>query len=245
MNDSVDESLLTNDEYDYFTAYEVHNNYSKLYYEYPTYEEAKKDCLDGIKAAKDLGIKDIDKYTIYGVNQYGGDEFEETLVDTLYLDESLNEDWDDLIDDIDREDREKKQAEATQHMIDQQEKEVKEEERKAKEEAKRKERIGDAAWDEKDWIAERKKGDLDFSNYSDEEKAEIEKRLKAFDDNKTAQAQYQRKKEAEERKKAEEERKKAEQKKEEKIKQGIDTFGKVAKAPGELLKAAKKGLNIK
>lgn len=124
-------------------------------------------------------------------------------------------------------------------------KRAEEERKRAEEEARKKERIGDAAWGEKDWIAEREKGDLDFSNYSDEEKAEIEKRLKAFDDNKTAQAQYQRKKEAEERRKAEEERKKAEQKKEEKIKQGIDTFGKVAKAPGELLKAAKKGLNIK
>lgn len=124
-------------------------------------------------------------------------------------------------------------------------KRAEEERKKAEEEARKKERIGDAAWGEKDWIAEREKGDLDFSNYSDEEKAEIEKRLKAFDDNPTAKAQYQRKKEAEERRKAEEERKKAEQKKEEKIKQGIDTFGKVAKAPGELLKAAKKGLNIK
>lgn len=158
---------------------------------------------------------------------------------------ALDEDWDDLINDIDREDREREQAEATQHMIDQQEKEAEKEERKAKEEAKRKERIGDDAWGEKDWIAEREKGDLDLSKYSDEEKAEIEKRLRNFDNDPTAQAKYKRKKEEEARKKEEEERKRAQQKKEEKIKQGIDTFGKAAKAPGELLNAVKKGLNIK
>ena len=111
--------------------------------------------------------------------------------------------------------------------------------------SRERERIGDAAWGEKDWIAEREKGDLDFSNYSDEERAEIEKRLKAFDENPTAKAQYQRKKAEEERKKAEEERKKAEQEKEEKIKKNIETIGKAAKAPGELLNAVKKGLNIK
>ena len=116
---------------------------------------------------------------------------------------------------------------------------------KAEKEARERERIGDAAWGEKDWIAEREKGDLDFSNYSDEERAEIEKRLKAFDENPTAKAQYQRKKAEEERKKAEEERKKAEQEKEEKIKKNIETIGKAAKAPGELLNAVKKGLNIK
>lgn len=115
---------------------------------------------------------------------------------------------------------------------------------KAEKEARERERIGDAAWGEKDWIAEREKGDLDFSNYSDEEKAEIEKRLKAFDDNKTAQAQYQRRKEAEEAKRAEEERKKAEQEKEERTKKRIERIGKLANAPKDIGNAFKKGLGI-
>ena len=115
---------------------------------------------------------------------------------------------------------------------------------KAEKEARERERIGDAAWGEKDWIAEREKGDLDFSNYSDEEKAEIEKRLKAFDDNKTAQAQYQRRKEAEEAKRAEEERKKAEQEKEERTKKKIERIGKLANAPKDIGNAFKKGLGI-
>ena len=115
---------------------------------------------------------------------------------------------------------------------------------KAEKEARERERIGDAAWGEKDWIAEREKGDLDFSNYSDEERAEIEKRLKAFDDNKTAQAQYQRRKEAEEAKRAEEERKKAEQEKEERTKKKIERIGKLANAPKDIGNAFKKGLGI-
>ncbi len=116
---------------------------------------------------------------------------------------------------------------------------------KAEKEAREKERIGDAAWGEKDWIAEREKGDLDFSNYSDEERAEIEKRLKAFDNNETAKAQYQRRKEAEEAKRAEEERKKAEQEKEEKTKKNIERIGKLANAPKDIGNAFIKGLGIR
>lgn len=115
---------------------------------------------------------------------------------------------------------------------------------KAEKEARERERIGDAAWGEKDWIAEREKGDLDFSNYSDEERAEIEKRLKAFDNNETAKAQYQRRKEAEEAKRAEEERKKAEQEKEERTKKRIERIGKLANAPKDIGNAFKKGLGI-
>ena len=58
--ESLDESILTNDEYDYFNVYDENG----LVGEYPTYEDAKNACGDGC--------------TINGVVQYGGDEFEET-----------------------------------------------------------------------------------------------------------------------------------------------------------------------
>ena len=59
-NDALEESVLTNDEYDYFNVYDEHG----LVGEFPTYEDAKNACGEGCK--------------INGVVQYGGDEYEET-----------------------------------------------------------------------------------------------------------------------------------------------------------------------
>ena len=58
--ESLKESILTNDEYDYFNVYDENG----LVGEFPTYEDAKNACKDGC--------------TINGVIQYGGDEYEET-----------------------------------------------------------------------------------------------------------------------------------------------------------------------
>lgn len=59
-NDALEESVLTNDEYDYFNVYDENG----LVGEFPTYEDAKNACGEGC--------------TINGVVQYGGDEYEET-----------------------------------------------------------------------------------------------------------------------------------------------------------------------
>lgn len=67
-NTSLDESMLTNDEYDYFVVYRG----EILQGEYPTYAEAKKNAGEGC--------------IIKGVTQYGGNEFEETEIE-----ESFNE----------------------------------------------------------------------------------------------------------------------------------------------------------
>ena len=140
------------------------------------------------------------------------------------INESLNEDWDDLINDIEKEERDKNQAEATQHMIDQQEKEKEEEAEKAEEEKvekakeekriqaaeekrkkaeeERKARLKDKVWAEKDWVYEKAKAakegrELDLKDYSKEEQDAIKQGLEDFAGNETAQAQYLRKKEKE------------------------------------------------
>lgn len=59
-NDALEESILTNDEYDYFNVYDENG----LVGEFPTYEDAKNACGEGC--------------TINGVVQYGGNEYEET-----------------------------------------------------------------------------------------------------------------------------------------------------------------------
>ena len=72
--ESLKESILTNDEYDYFNVYDEHG----LVGEFPTYEDAKNACGEGC--------------TINGVIQYGGNEYEET---------PLNEDVEDKYSEFD------------------------------------------------------------------------------------------------------------------------------------------------
>ena len=77
--ESLKESILTNDEYDYF---EVLND-DGLVGEYPTYANAKEACID-------------DSCHIYGVTQYGGAEYEETLLEDVNYDSFIVKE-DDLI----------------------------------------------------------------------------------------------------------------------------------------------------
>ena len=193
----------------------------------------KLDMLNDSKKYRETASKIINK-EFYNESLNECDKFKKGDCKNYALDEAVTMRAGDINDDsivqAREEEREKEKARRA------------EEERKAKEEAKRKERIGDDAWSEKDWIAEREKGDLDLSKYSDEEKAEIEKRLRNFDNDPTAQARYKRKKEQEARNKEEEERKKAEQEKEEKTKKNLERIGKVANAPKDIGNAFKKGL---
>lgn len=67
-HNNLGESVLTDDEYDYFAVYKG----EILQGEYPTYAEAKKNAGEGC--------------VVKGVTQYGGNEFEETEIE-----ESFNE----------------------------------------------------------------------------------------------------------------------------------------------------------
>lgn len=72
-HNNLGESVLTDDEYDYFAVYKG----EILQGEYPTYAEAKKNAGEGC--------------IIKGVTQYGGNEFEETEIKEENLKEDLAE----------------------------------------------------------------------------------------------------------------------------------------------------------
>lgn len=178
------------------------------------------------------------------------------------INESLNEDWDDLINDIEKEDNDKNQAEATQHMIDQQEKEKEAEEKEAefkrqtqreieRDEAREKAReerdklrkinrekeekerqIKSQMWKEKDWVAEREKAG-GFDKLDLAGYSQEER-----DHLKKAFDEFDKDETAQARYKRDKEKTERE-KRQEKISKGIKKAGEL---PGEVVNAAKKGL---